>query len=88
MIVDKLGYRNVANTTEVVKATPCGFFGLTATVAGNVTVYDNASAASGTILYTKTGLTVGEIVAFGGNGISANSGLVVVATATVNVLYT
>lgn len=85
---EKLGYKNVANTTAVVKATPAGFFGLTCTVAGNVTVYDNASAASGTVLFTKTGAAAGDTFHFGGNGISANNGLTVVTTGTVNVLYT
>lgn len=88
MMGDKLGYVQVNNTTRVVKPTPAGFFGLSVVGAGNVTVYDNASAASGTVLYTKTGATAGEVVDFGGNGIAANNGLTVVTTGTVNVLYT
>jgi hypothetical protein len=85
---EKLGYREVSATTLVIKPTPAGFLGLSVTGAGDVTVYDNASAASGTVLYAKTGATVGETVHFGGNGISANNGLVVVATGKVIVLYT
>lgn len=85
---DKLGYRVVNNETLVIKPTPAGFFGLSVTAAGDVTVYDSNSAASGNVLYTKTGATAGETVHFGGNGIAANNGLVVVTTGTVVVLYT
>lgn len=88
MMCDKLGYKVVNNATVVIKPTPAGFFGLSVTGAGDVTVYDNASAASGTVLYTKTGATAGDTVHFGGNGIAANNGLTVVSTGTVVVLYT
>ncbi len=88
MMGDKLGYRVVTNTTTTIKPTPAGFFGLSVTGAGNVTVYDNASAGSGVVLYTKTGATAGDVVHFGGNSIAANNGLTVVTTGTVVVLYT
>lgn len=88
MMGDKLGYRVVNNTTTTIKPTPAGFFGLSITGAGDVTVYDNASAASGVILYKKTGAAVGDIAHFGGNGIAANNGLTVVTTGTVVVMYT
>lgn len=88
MMGDKLGYQVVSNTTTTIKPTPAGFFGLTFTGAGNVTVYDNASAGSGVVLYSKTGGAVGDIAQFGGNGIAANNGLTVVTTGTVVVLYT
>jgi hypothetical protein len=88
MMSDKLGYKVVSNETEVIKETPAGFFGLSVTGAGNVTVYDNASAGSGVVLYSKTGAAVGDVVQFGGNGIAANNGLTVVTTGTVVVLYT
>lgn len=88
MNCDKLGYKQIVNTTTVVKPTPAGLFGIIVVGAGNVTAYDNASAASGTVLYTKTGAAAGDVVHFGGNGIAANSGLTVVTTGTVNVLYT
>lgn len=88
MMSDKLGYVVVNNTTTTIKPTPAGFFGLSVTGAGNVTVYDNASAGSGVVLYTKTGATAGDVVHFGGNGIAANNGLTVVTTGTVVVLYT
>ena len=88
MMNDKLGYVEVNNATSIVKPTPAGFFGLSVTGAGNVTVYDNASAASGTVLYTKTGAAAGETVHYGGNGIAANNGLTVVTTGKVVVLYT
>lgn len=88
MMSDKLGYVQVNNTTTVVKPSPAGLFGLVVVGAGDVTAYDNASAASGNVLYAKTGAAAGDVVHFGGNGISANNGLVVVTTGTVNVLYT
>jgi hypothetical protein len=88
MMNDKLGYQVVSNATTVIKPTPAGFFGLSVTGAGNVTVYDNASAASGVVLYTKTGAAAGDVVHYGGNGIAANNGLTVVTTGTVVVLYT
>ena len=53
MMSDKLGYRVVNNTTTTIKPTPAGFFGLSVTGAGNVTVYDNASAGSGVVLYMR-----------------------------------
>lgn len=88
MMNDKLGYVQVDNATTSIKATPAGFFGLSVTGAGNVTVYDNVSAASGTVLYSKTGAAVGDVVHFGGNGIAANNGLTVVTTGKVVVMYT
>lgn len=88
MMGDKLGYKVVTNETLVIKPTPAGFFGLSVTGAGNVTVYDNATAGSGVVLYTKTGAAAGDVVHFGGNGIAANNGLTVVTTGTAVVLYT
>lgn len=87
MIADRLGYQVVTNTTTVIKSTPAGFFGLSVTGAGNVSVYDGLTA-SGVLIYSKTGAAVGDTVDFGGNGIACNTGLTVVATATVAVLYT
>lgn len=88
MMCDKLGYVQVNNTTTVVKPTPAGLFGLVVVGAGNVTAYDNASAGSGVVLFTKDSMAAGDVVHFGGNGIAANNGLTVVTTGTVNVLYT
>ena len=92
MSVEKVGYRNVTQAAAVtVKAGPAGLFGIvvTASTAATVTVYDN-TAASGTVLYAKTALAVGETINFGGIGIAAKNGLHVVVggTGTVNVLYT
>ena len=89
MIADKLGYFNTGTTAgKVIKATPGGLFGIVSTVTGGAcTIYDNASAASGNILFTKT-LAVGDVIHFGGNGIAANNGLFIVVTGTVNVLFT
>ena len=92
MSVEKVGYRNVTQAAAVtVKSGPAGLFGIvvTASTAATVTVYDN-TVASGTVLYTKTALAVGESINFGGIGIAAKNGLHVVVggTGTVNVLYT
>lgn len=86
MYADKLGYVQVDNDTRVVKSGPSGFFGLSVVSAGDVSVYDGLTA-SGTLLYTKTGAAAGTTVDFGGNGFAANSGLTVVTTGKVNVLY-
>ena len=90
MIADKIGYYNSGVTAGVaIKAGPAGLFGIISTVTGGaVTIYDNKSAASGVILYTKT-LAVGDVIHFGGLGLAAKNGLfLVVGAGTVNVLYT
>ena len=88
MIADKLGYKQVADTTTVIKATPAGLFSITCIVGGAVVVYDNATAGSGTVLYSKT-LVAGDVVHWGSHGIAANNGLtVVVTTGTANLAYT
>jgi hypothetical protein len=85
---DKLGYKQIANTTGVIKATPAGLFSITCVVGGAVVVYDNASAGSGVVLYTKT-LVAGDVVNWGSHGIAANNGLTaVVTTGTMNIAYT
>lgn len=92
MLNDKLGYANVTQAAAAtVKSGPAGLFGIVVTVstAGTVTIYDN-TAASGTVLFTKSSLAVGDVIHFGGNGIAAKNGLHVVVggTGTVNILYT
>ena len=85
---DKLGYKQVANTTAVIKATPAGLFSITCIVGGAVAVYDNATAASGVVLYTKT-MVAGDVIHWGSHGIAANNGLTcIVTTGTVNIAYT
>lgn len=92
MTSNKLSYANVTQAAAAtVKTGPAGLFGIivTASTSGTVTVYDN-TAASGTVLFTKTTLAVGEVIQFGGLGIAAKNGLHVVVggTGTVNILYT
>ena len=92
MTSNKLSYANVTQAAAAtVKTGPAGLFGLivTASTSGTVTIYDN-TAASGTVLFTKTTLAVGEVIQFGGLGIAAKNGLHVVVggTGTVNILYT
>jgi hypothetical protein len=91
MYVDKLGYFNQSGATAgvAIKTSPAGLFGIVSTVTGGtVTIYDNATAASGVILFTKA-LAVGDIIHFGTFGIAAKNGLFLVNTAgTVNVIYT
>lgn len=90
-IGEKLSYANVTQAAaSTVKTGPAGLYGIvvTASTGGTVTVYDNTSAA-GTVLITKSSLTVGDTIHFGGLGIAAKNGLHVVVggTGTVNVLY-
>ena len=92
MTSNKLSYANITQAAAAtVKTGPAGLFGIivTASTSGTVTVYDN-TAASGTVLFTKTTLAVGEVIHFGGLGIAAKNGLHVVVggTGTVNILYT
>ncbi len=86
-----IGYKNVTQAAAAtLKTGPGKFYGLTVTASssGTVTIYDN-TAASGTVLFTKSSLTVGDVIHFGGLGIAAGNGIHVVCggTATVNVLY-
>lgn len=92
MTSNKLSYASVTQAAAAtIKTGPAGLFGIivTASTSGTVTVYDN-TAASGTVLFTKTTLAVGEVIQFGGLGIAAKNGLHVVVggTGTVNILYT
>lgn len=89
--MDYVGYKTVTQAAAAtVKRGPAKFYGLTVTVstAGTVTIYDNTTN-SGTVLFTKSSLAVGDVVHFGGPGIAASKGLHVVCggTATVNVFY-
>ncbi len=75
----------------VVKSRRGEFYGLVviASSSGNITIYDNDAAASGTKLYEKA-VTAGDVVHFGGSGMLASKGIyfsLVSGTATVNVLY-
>ena len=87
-IAPKLGYWNQGTTAGAqIKLGPAGLYGIVSTVTGGAcTLYDGTST-SGTILFTKT-LAVGDVVHFGGLGITAKSGLYIAVTGTVNVLYT
>lgn len=92
MTSNKLSYANVTQAAAAtVKTGPAGLFGIivTASTSGTITIYDN-TVASGTVLFTKTTLAVGEVIHFGGLGIAAKNGLHVVVggTGTVNILYT
>lgn len=85
MIAPKISYQSVATGT-LVKTGPAGLYYIISTVTGGaITVYDN-TAASGTILYTKT-LTVGDVIHFGGLGIAAKNGLYVSITGTAVIGY-
>lgn len=66
-----------------------GFIGL-ATGSGIVTFYDNASAASGTVLAGPISVTAGQVFNVGECGMQASNGIymqLVSGTATVNVLF-
>lgn len=91
MSVQYVSYANVTQAAAAtIKTGPAKLFGLTVTASssGTVTIYDN-TAASGTVVFTKASLAVGDVIHFGGTGIAAKNGLHVVCggTATVNVLY-
>lgn len=92
MSVQYVSYATVTQAAaSTVKSGPAKLFGIivTASTTGTVTIYDN-TAASGTVLFTKTGLAVGDVIQFGGLGIAAKSGLHVVCggtAATCNILY-
>jgi hypothetical protein len=91
MSVQYVSYANVTQAAaSTLKTGPAKFVGftVTASTSGSITVYDNTSAA-GTVLFTKSSLTVGDVVHFGGFAIAAKNGLHVVVggTGTVNVLY-
>lgn len=62
-------------------------FHVQSSTAGTITVRDGGAA--GTIVFTKTGLTAGEVVNFGGGGILCKNDIYVSVggTATVTVLY-
>lgn len=86
-----VGYSTVTQAAAAtVKSGPAKLFGVvvTASTAGTVTIYDN-TAASGTVLFTKSSLAVGDVIHFGGTAIAAKLGLHVVCggTATVVVLH-
>lgn len=82
----KIGYRQVADDTVVIKETPAGLYGVVCVVNGTVTLYDN-TAGSGTVLFTKA-MTAGETIIFGDPIWATNKGLTaVVATGTANILY-
>lgn len=86
-----VGYRQVTQAAAAtLKTGPAKLYGVTVTdsTSGTVTIYDN-TAASGTVLFTKASLAVGDIIHFGGIGIAAANGLHVVCggTATVNVMF-
>lgn len=78
-------------SSGVVKARKGEFYGIVviASASGLITIYDNASAGSGTKLYEKT-MAAGDVVTFGGLGIAASNGLymtLVSGTITANILY-
>lgn len=74
---------------ETVKPIHGEFYGFTviSSAAGTITVRDGG--ASGTVIFTATGLTAGQVVHFGGCGILCNSDIYVAVggTAEVTVLY-
>ena len=86
-----VGYKNVTQAAAVtLKTGPARLYGFTVTAStgGTITVYDN-TAASGTVLFTKSSLAVGDVVTFGGIGIAAGTGLhcVLGGTCTANLFY-
>lgn len=88
----KLGYKPVTQAAGVLlKTGPAGLGGITvvSSTAASITIYDNTSP-SGNIVFTKSSLVAGDVVAFGNFLVAAGNGLfaVVGGTGTVNVFYT
>lgn len=87
-----VSYANLS-ANGVIKAGPGELYGIvvTASAAGIIQVFDNASAASGTVLYASSGaVSAGQIITFNSLGIKAKNGLffnLVSGTVTVNALY-
>lgn len=80
-------YAAATNQTLVVKATPGRIFRVVVTAGtGTITIFDNASTASGTVLWTKTTVAVGDIYVV---DCPATNGIVVVVAAatTANIIY-
>ena len=94
MALEKVGYAQVTAATgsKLVKAGPGALFALlfVGGTSSTVTVYDGTDT-SGAILFAKGSVTLGDVVHFGGGGVTANKGLFVVVSgtdATVNIAYT
>ena len=80
------------SASGIVKERPGEFYGFVgiATGSGVITFYDNALAASGTVLAGPISVTAGQTFNFGSIGMRCNKGIymsLVSGTATVNVLY-
>ena len=87
MALEKAGYTQTTGASTVLKTGPAGLFSVTCVVAGTIIVYDN-TAASGTILFTKT-MAVGDVANWGYHGIAAKLGLTVNSgTGTFNICNT
>lgn len=74
----------IKNRTGVLRGFIC-----VASSSGTLTVYDNATAGSGTVIIPTTNLTAGQIVLLD-DGVQAVSGIYAAiggTSATVNVLY-
>lgn len=71
-----------------IKSAPGFFRGflVVSSTSGSITVYDNTSA-TGTVLYSKSGLTAGEAVDLDPIQVKVGLHVVIGGTATVNVLF-
>lgn len=80
-------YTTVTAATQTIKNTPGRIFRVIVTAGtGAISIFDNASAASGTLLWTKATNAVGDSVAIdcpAVNGITVTVG----ATTTVNFIW-
>lgn len=85
----------IVNATRItadtaILAGPGSLFGVLAeaSTGGSVIIYDNPTAASGTILFSRA-FTTGDVIHFGGLGIRATAGLYadVSGTLTAQILW-
>jgi hypothetical protein len=82
-----------ASASGVIDNAPGEFYGIVvvASTTAIIQIYDNASAASGTLIYDSvTAVSAGQVIHFGGAGIKSKNGLylnIVSGTGTFNILY-
>lgn len=75
---------NSSSATTVVSSIPCQFYGMVSDAAGGVIAYDNASAASGTIICQLKGP---DHIYLGGDSINCKNGITVITSASTATVF-
>jgi len=73
-----------SSTTTVVSDKPCQFYGAFSDAAGGCIIYDNASAASGTIIAELKGPGGFNL---GGDSVNCKNGITVITTASTATVF-